>query len=237
MNRNWHIPAFYGYYQFNRTWPGFYEFRKAAGLPIIDQSTNSNIWTYVPRDRYCPKAIRGLTESQVKDSNGNLTPLWVVPMNYSYGMNVEGVDDLPSDPPNEGTGFDPARAPYADNKLNVAGPPARWIAFHGYKANQVRRPSEKLYIVDAMWIAVAEIGAGPDPGYLGAHSNYDLIHDVTSLANGNNPNRTTAWRHRGDFANVGFFDGHVASLHKTSIYRFDSTGKIVGNDALWKVFD
>src|SRR6058998_3820638 len=33
--RDWHLPAFLGKnYVFNRTWPMFYEFRKALNMPI-----------------------------------------------------------------------------------------------------------------------------------------------------------------------------------------------------------
>jgi prepilin-type processing-associated H-X9-DG protein len=47
--------------------------------------------------------------------------------------------------------------------------------------------------------------------------------------------RMTVWRHRG-YANVAFFDGHVAALRKDEIYTVDAAGKIVTNDNLWVVF-
>ena len=35
----------------------------------------------------------------------------------------------------------------------------------------------------------------------------------------------------------GWWDGHVASLRKDEIYSKDDTGKIIGNDRLWKVLE
>jgi prepilin-type processing-associated H-X9-DG protein len=47
-------------------------------------------------------------------------------------------------------------------------------------------------------------------------------------------NKMTVWRHRG-YANVAFFDGHVAALRKDEIYARDGAGNIVANTNLWKV--
>jgi prepilin-type processing-associated H-X9-DG protein len=141
-------------------------------------------------------------------------------------MNVEGVDVGPA--------LDAATAPYADD----AGMAPK-LAFHGYKDSMVRRPAEKLMFVDASWITVNESGSGVSPGWNGKISNYDIILDRTNTGTipgvgAYDSTRTTDWRHQG-YANVCFFDGHVAALRKDEIYNLDSSGNIVGNDALWKV--
>ena len=74
----------------------------------------------------------------------------------------------------------------------------------------------------------------PD-GINGKNSNYDFTKENTWVnTNGANTVRTTAWRHRG-YANVLFFDGHVTALRKDEIYSVDASGKVIGNDKLWKV--
>src|SRR5207244_2990873 len=106
-----------------------------------------------------------------------------------------------------------------------------WNSLHAFKRKNVKRPDEKLFIVDAMWIIVNEPGSGPNPGWLGQVTNYDLAKEWTTA----NTQRTTAWRHAGS-ANVLFFDGHVDNLRKEQIYSKDNTGNIIGNDRLWKVW-
>src|SRR5207237_1043832 len=123
---------------YNRYWACLYEFRKAMGMKIIDQNYNPSIVGYVDAKYYCPKALKGTTESQVKDSNGSFMPLWVRPMHYSYGMNVQGVDvNIPG---SSDYAWDASKAPQADPNLNLK----TQGAFHGFRANSVRRPAEKL---------------------------------------------------------------------------------------------
>lgn len=223
-NRGWHIPAWWGSYNYNRTWPGITEFRKAMAMPIMDSSVgmDSAIWTYVPERFYCPKANRG-ANGGASSASKTFPGLIVYPMNYSYGMNVEGVDD----PGPSGSGFDPANAPYADN-TKVVGTDY-WASVHAYKANRVKRPAEKLFIADAVWIGINESGSGIIPA-----RSYDTIHESAATTDSS---RTIAWRHPKDRANVLFFDGHVSSLHKEEIYSRDSSGNIIANDRLWKVFE
>jgi prepilin-type processing-associated H-X9-DG protein/prepilin-type N-terminal cleavage/methylation domain-containing protein len=223
-NRGWHIPAWFGTYSYNRTWPGFTEFRKAMGMPVMNSAigVDRNIYCYVPDKYFCPKALRGQQGGVYYDSK-TFPGTRVVPMNYTYGMNVQDIDDGPGN-------FDPANAPYADNSKIVKTGDAlvySWASVHAFKANKVKRPAEKLFIADALGIGISEKGSGPDPA-----RNYDNIGE----SNAGIANRTIAWRHPKGYANVLFFDGHVAPLHKTDIYARDPSGKIIGNDRLWKVF-
>jgi prepilin-type processing-associated H-X9-DG protein/prepilin-type N-terminal cleavage/methylation domain-containing protein len=240
LNKGWHIPAWFGKYNYNRTWSGFDEFRKACGMPIMDRTKDINGYCYVQAKWYCPKTLRGIGLSS--DYHSNTYPGEIfIPMNYSYGMNVEGIDDRPTDSP-KGSGFDAAKAPYADNAklpspLNIN---TAWAVVHGYKASRVRHPSEKLFIADAMWIGINEEGSGIRD--ITPARSYDLLQERTgsgSLPDGTpyDSNRTIAWRHPKGYANVLFFDGHVATLNKEDIYAHDSSGNIVGNDRLWKVFE
>src|SRR3989440_92734 len=97
--KNWHMPGYYGNNvgggspsndnPYNHSWPRIFELRKTLSMPIVDDRTAQGnlIAAYVERKWYCPKAQRGLTDS-FDASTGAI----LVPMNYSYGMNVEGVD-------------------------------------------------------------------------------------------------------------------------------------------------
>jgi prepilin-type processing-associated H-X9-DG protein/prepilin-type N-terminal cleavage/methylation domain-containing protein len=239
-NKGWHLPAYWNGFSSDRTWTFQYEFRKALGMRVYDPSdadaptpaaTAAFVKGYVIDKWYCPKALRGFT--QTKWGND-----WLAPMNYSYGMNVEGVDNdgwASQHPQPWVAAGDPGVI-----SLNVTQAPQGPI-FAGFKNSQVRRPAEKLMFADAMWIAINEWGAGPDPGYAGKASNYDITTENTN--NGTLPSgrtydttRTTAWRHLGT-ANVCFFDGHVARLRKDELFSRDSSGKIIGNDRLWKVLE
>ena len=156
-NRGWHVPAWWGTYNFNRNWPGILEFRKSMAWPIMDPAKDSSIWTYVTEKAYCPKAARGANGGTPAFSN-TFPSLAVYPLNYSYGMNVEGVDDEPP----TGSSFDPANAPYANSaRVSTVAPVGnQWNAVHGYKANKVKHPAEKLFIADAMWIGINISGSG-----------------------------------------------------------------------------
>jgi prepilin-type N-terminal cleavage/methylation domain-containing protein/prepilin-type processing-associated H-X9-DG protein len=225
----WHLPGFWYLYRYDRVWTGIQEFREGTANPIVDQTLAARC--YVLKKWYCPEAARGLT------------PTWVggqalYPMNYSTGMNVEGVDSPKTDggTDNGTSAADPNVAPWADDVTLQANPATKYGAFHGYLATAVRRSADKLMFVDATWIVVNEQGSGWRTN--GPIMNYDMTQERTN--SGNMPGgkydttRGTAWRHDG-MANVCFFDGHVAALRKDEIYNIDSSGKLVGNDALWKV--
>ena len=224
-NKSWHMPAFWngnypgGYKLINGYWSTLPIFRKALSLPF---PSNTILSGYVTSDRkwFCPAASRGLNPT-LPDPGTGYTYL---PLHYSYGMNVEGVDDpyWGGYPPNP-------RATHAQAPL---GP---W-SVHGYKASHVRRPAEKLQWVDAQWIFVNITGSGISPGTRGGISNYDLCKESTATNSAPfNTAREAVWRHRG-YANVCFFDGHVESLRKDQIYRLEN-GQIVANDKLWKVME
>src|SRR5256885_3196037 len=158
-HRDWHLPAFWGDdYLYNRTWPGYYEFRRALAMPI---STDGNQRCYVDKKWYCPEAMRGLTFTYDPTTNS-----MVVPMNYSYGMNVECIDEdkyAASNPQQcDVVNFPQIKQPHAG-----AGDVIGINSIHAFRRSQVRRPAEKLFIVDAMWIIVNEPGSGPNPGWLG----------------------------------------------------------------------
>jgi prepilin-type processing-associated H-X9-DG protein len=100
----------------------------------------------------------------------------------------------------------------------------------------VKRPAEKLFMADGLYIVLNIQGSGVRPGMNNRESNYDYTKESTQVTGPLDTRRTTAWRHKGK-ANVLFFDGHVASLRKDEIYSKDETGKIIGNTRLWKVMD
>jgi prepilin-type processing-associated H-X9-DG protein/prepilin-type N-terminal cleavage/methylation domain-containing protein len=223
--RSWHMPAFWdgnyagGYKLRNGYWSTLPTFRQALSLPIPGNTIFSG---YVTSDRkwFCPMAVRALVPT-LPDPDTGYTYL---PLHYSYGMNVEGVDDpyWGGSPPNP--------------RAKQAQPPLGAWTVHGFKSSQVRHPAEKLMWVDAQWIFVNITGSGVSPGTRGGISNYDIFKESTATNSAPyNTTRATVWRHRG-YANVCFFDGHVQSLRKDEIYRLEA-GQIVGNDQLWKVMD
>jgi prepilin-type processing-associated H-X9-DG protein/prepilin-type N-terminal cleavage/methylation domain-containing protein len=224
--RSWNMPAYWdgnypgGYKLRNGYWSSLLTFRQTLSLPIPGNTIFSG---YVTSDRkwFCPMAARALNPTALDAETGYT----YLPLHYSYGMNVEGVDD-------EYWGG----APPNPRALQAQPPLGPWTV-HGFKSSQVRHPAEKLMWVDAQWIFVNMTGSGVTPGTRGAISNYDLCKEST--ATNGAPYQTvreTVWRHRG-YANVCFFDGHVASLRKDEIYSLDAAGNIVGNDRLWKVMD
>src|SRR5262249_23169586 len=90
--REWHLPAFLGKnYAFNRTWPMFYVFRKTLAMPVVDPNIAPNGVAYVEPKWRCPAGadIRGQADKVWDDGN----KVWLWPMNYSYGMNVEGIEE------------------------------------------------------------------------------------------------------------------------------------------------
>jgi prepilin-type processing-associated H-X9-DG protein/prepilin-type N-terminal cleavage/methylation domain-containing protein len=233
-NRGWHLPGYWGAkgvtpaYQYNRTWTGLYEFRKSMALPIIDQGDIANkgniVFNYVTDKWYCPKANTWAASTYAPL---NVT---VFPLHYSYGMNVEGVDtDVPGS-------LDTVKAPHADPALNLATSSSQYRSFAGFHNPRVRRPSEKLFMADGLFIVLNIKGSGVRPGMNNRESNYDYTKESTQVSGPLDTRRTTAWRHKGK-ANVLFFDGHVSSLRKDEIYSRDAAGTIIGNDRLWKVMD
>jgi prepilin-type N-terminal cleavage/methylation domain-containing protein/prepilin-type processing-associated H-X9-DG protein len=227
--KGWHLPGYWGVggpnvNPYNKCWTGIDEFRLGTANPIIDTNTTTNpggdmIFCYVLQKWYCPMAQRGITT--YFDTETGLT---LVPINYSYGMNVEGVDT--------GANLDTNLAPYANGDSGSPGTLGA-AAFHGYKDSAVRRPAVKLMFTDASWNIINETGSGVSPGWNAMISNYDQTGDRVT-GGGYDTERTTAWRHDGT-ANVCFFDGHVDGLRKDQIYNVDSSGNITGNDTLWKV--
>ena len=225
----WHVPGYWAnkaatdnpHYRFNRIWTGVYEFRKGMNWPTaMPAGTNPG---YIPDDWKCP--------TQQRESGGFATAgsgeLLHEP-HHSYGMNVEGIDELGAD----GTAWDSVHDPV---------PVQLAKGFHGYHVRQVRRPSEKLMFADAIFIVVNVWGSGIHPGHKGKVSNYDACLDrahTGTLPDGRpfDSTRSLAWRHRGG-ANVAFFDGHVEWMRKDQIYSHDAAGNIVANNALWKVME
>jgi prepilin-type N-terminal cleavage/methylation domain-containing protein/prepilin-type processing-associated H-X9-DG protein len=240
--RDWHLPAFVGKnYTFNNTWPKFHEFRKALAMPIPNPgmfpnpspefTKSSNSVAYVEPKWRCPASVdvRGTADHIIDPSTG--ADLW--PMNYSYGMNVEGIEEnncapggtypyTPA-PPLVG-GYDVADCPQIFLPTTGANPGS--YSVHAFSRRQVRRPSEKLFIADAVWIIINEQGSGITPGWRGGPSNYDVVGESVNKPNSN---RTIAWRHKG-LCNILFFDGHVEGLRKDAI--FDKQNN-VANHRLW----
>lgn len=219
-------PASGDHYQYNRIWTGLEDFRKAVGLPIINSANlgapyNGHIvFCYFTSQWVCPTMLRELVPS-VDYATG--TTLY--PPHYSYGMNVQGVDEYNANRP---------ASPAQD-----VPPPSQVVrGYHGYHVRQVKRPSEKLMFTDANWIVVNVWGSGVHPGWDGKVGNYDYIQyrgNSGTLPDGRpfDATRTTAWRHKNG-ANICFFDGHVAWTPKDEIYHTQGT-TIVPNDNLWKV--
>jgi prepilin-type processing-associated H-X9-DG protein/prepilin-type N-terminal cleavage/methylation domain-containing protein len=251
-NPGWHMPAFwdgsFGSYAEYCVWSGLLPFRKALGMPIINpQAPDSNgltardIYSYCEAKWACPKAIRGGATGQ----QYYWAPLhvYLLPLFYSYGMNVQGVD-LPladgSVYTSESNAYDPADFPQCDVSLDTAitsavrqkSYPYVIGSFHGFRVNQVKHPSEKLFMCDAMYCAVNENGAGIGYPSDVVQGNYDTAGESTGK--GYNI-REVAWRHLKK-ANVLFFDGHVDALrHDQLITKDPATGNIVGNPQLWDV--
>lgn len=166
---------------------------------------------YLPEGFLCPEAVRFLTTTVRSNYGQSFYPTQVI-----YGMNVEGISDQPT----TATVTNPT--PWAITRPTGPG-------VFGYKMSQVRRGSEKLFLVDAISSATAcivdESGSG-----INKATNYDIVGESTA----NTVKKMTCWRHKGG-ANVAFFDGHVDWLRKDSIYSYDANHNIVGNDRLWKV--
>jgi prepilin-type processing-associated H-X9-DG protein/prepilin-type N-terminal cleavage/methylation domain-containing protein len=212
-------------------WTAIHEFRKALSWQIFYAAGGgpTGYRGFVPRKYLCPGQVRGFSDGH----NERGEEFWV---NYSYGMNVQGVDYPLMGP---GPVYDPVRAPQCSTiNPNIIG-------FHGFKQKQVRRPAEKIFFADANWMVINEYGSGIDPGWDGKISSYDLVKDRVKetgvgsdeTVNGKpfNAWRTVAWRHRGG-ANVCFFDGHVEWVSKDR-FTMMAGGKRVPNYSMWRVLD
>jgi prepilin-type processing-associated H-X9-DG protein len=190
---------------------------------------SANAVAYVEPKWLCP--LTGIRGSAVGTAIMEpQTKTFVMPMNYSYGMNVEGIDDaqyiatFPQQ--SDVVNFPWIRQPAAPATATDAA------SLHAFKRSKVKRPTEKLFMADAMWIIINTIGVSDTPGWAGGPSNYDTIRE----SNRTSAQRSIAWRHRGGLANVLFFDGHVEALRKDQIYNKDqTTGTITANPRLWKV--
>lgn len=235
---SWHMPAYFGGAELDNptksTWTGITLFRKAMALPII---TDAHV-CYLPQKWLCPLAERGF---QDEIQNGPIGERGWRP-NFSYGMNIDGVDIPTAGNPV----YDPSRAPQCEYSI-----PTKLNPCHGFKQKQVRNPAGKIFFADAMYPVINEIGIQPLPGgtamgWNGKKSNYSIVGERPYATGvGGNPalpdgtqydsRRTIAWRHRKG-ANVCFFDGHVEWLTKDSFsWTNPSTGQVEPDPRLWRV--
>jgi prepilin-type processing-associated H-X9-DG protein len=175
---------------------------------------------YVLPKWYCPESARGITNVGARNADGEL----VFPIQYSYGMNVQGVDcGLRA--------LDKTNAPYADVTVDP------WAA-HAYNNGKCSRPAERLLFADAGYDLINEYGVLKSGGWGGKDGNYDDMGDISQnasvMVNGTSvacsPFRSVIWRHNG-MANVCFFDGHVSLLRKDELYS--DVNATLPNDTLW----
>jgi prepilin-type processing-associated H-X9-DG protein/prepilin-type N-terminal cleavage/methylation domain-containing protein len=248
--KGWHLPGFWDNnptltgiankgYQYNRTWPGIFTFRRYLDMPVTDEAvaTGKNQRCYVDRAKwYCPTMNKDFApNNEVYEPTVNT---WFLPMNYSYGMNVTGIDE--DNAAHGSTPDNPKGGATPNGSQDNPAPIQVTKGFHGYNRSQVKRPSEKLMFVDAYSQALVNVwGSGVFPGWNGKVSNYDDVFERSgagTLPDGRpyDSTRMTAWRHRNG-ANVCYFDGHVQWLHKDFIYTHDSAGNPAPNWGLWDV--
>jgi prepilin-type processing-associated H-X9-DG protein/prepilin-type N-terminal cleavage/methylation domain-containing protein len=230
-SKRWHLPAFYGdpnpagaaqtpttpvHYMYNRIWSSAREFRLALNMPVLTDNIRVG---YVTQEFMCPTMF-GTRDPSTYGATAPDTVYgwWLYPPHVSYGMNAEGIDEI-------GVSQVVPQPGLITNYL-----------IHAYMLGQVKRPAEKLMWTDAIWAMVNVWGSGVQPGWKGKISDFDQIGERQVTTGGFDSTRTTAWRHRGG-ANVCFFDGHVQWLRKDEIYKTDSAGNRVANDALWKVME
>ena len=273
QSRGWHFPAYWGPSEsggqggntYNKYWACLTEFRKSMSLPVLNPNlagsapdgtavNNASVIGYVPLGKwYCPRAQKGQIDSYYFLAPGRIGPEKVVPVHYSYGMNVHGADintgACNAWDSSKCTQADPSRQ--AGQTYGIKNSGIATGMFHGFKVNQVKRPSEKLMFADAMWFCINIYGSGAKVGSAtgwmdSPTSDYDLTKEFTNSNPGNPPLpwpphsynafRTIAWRHK-DTATVCFFDGHVASLRKDEIYKVGPGNTKLPNYALWNVMD
>jgi prepilin-type processing-associated H-X9-DG protein len=255
MNRykGWHLPGWTGggaggapnafipnTAQFSGVdyWTSMEELRKTLSIVWLEnKAPNAVSWrAYIPKERLCPEMARGFSDLHQADQQSGWKDMYV---NYSYGMNLDGVDVNPDNLAD--VVYNPQRATQCDVNLdNPATNPGR-MSFHGFKNSQVRRPADKIFIADAMYWWVNEWGSGVNPGWRGKIATYDQTqertHTGTVTAGAYNSERTVAWRHKKFFANVCFFDGHVEAVHKSKFTINDGSGTLKPNLAMWRVME
>jgi prepilin-type processing-associated H-X9-DG protein/prepilin-type N-terminal cleavage/methylation domain-containing protein len=246
---SWHLPSWLGadspLINGGDSWVMHKELTRALGYPALEDKNSSNYQyrSYFPRKMICPISVRGFkaTETPTVEKREYI-------VNYSYGINLNGIDNTSSSYPI----CDPVRAP----QVNGSPPPpigTGKAAFHAFKHKQVKAPGDKIFFADAMYYYINEQGMQPlDPagpaGWQGLDSNYDYVgerpHDSAN-SNGEldsrgktyNSERSIAWRHRKG-ANICFFDGHVEWVSKDRLSIVDSTtGKRVPNPKMWRVLE
>jgi prepilin-type N-terminal cleavage/methylation domain-containing protein/prepilin-type processing-associated H-X9-DG protein len=239
--KGWHMPGWTGVtvqpflsaaYNGQDIWTDLYEFRKTISVRYwgnnVSQPDGRAFRAYFPQAKFCPEMLRGFNDLHVADADSDYTDWYV---DYSYGMNVDGVDS------DNGTDvvYNPAMAPQCDTALGAD-------CVHGFKASQVKSPGDKIFLSDAMYFWINEWGSGVAPGWKGKVSSYDLTGEVTHTgtvpAGAYNTERTVAWRHnKKTIANVIFFDGHGEPVRKDRFVTLDSTGKKTVNLKMWRVLE
>ena len=256
---NWHMPGWWVSdgapantqafnAAFDRSWPGITDFRKTLGMPILyplsvgyydavaNPATKPGYRCYVTKKWTCPDALRALDASPPGGDPDTRQSYY--PIEYSYGMNVMGVDEI------ENAANTDVLDPRA-TQASASNTPVDKI-FHGFKPSQVKSPGNKIHFADAMYYVINTYGCG------GKGTSYAGWTGFTSVCNYNftgervkgntvplgtvNSERTVAWRHRGG-ANVIFFDGHGEWVRSDLFTSKDASGNIIRNDAIWSVMN
>ena len=236
--RGWHMPGWVGGGATNGNlagaqgwdiWTSLEELRRTIQIVWKPNKGPEAVgWRgYLPNNRLCPEMVRGWADVHKADAASGWVDLYV---NYSYGMNVDGVDFNPTNL--NDVVYNPTR--YSQCLITLP-----WnSAVHGFKNSQVKQSAEKIFLVDAMYWWVNRYGSGVQPGWKGRISNYDLTgertHTGTVAAGAYNSERTVAWRHKG-YANVVFFDGHGEQVRKDRFTMRDASGKLIPNMKMWDV--
>jgi prepilin-type processing-associated H-X9-DG protein len=218
-------------------WTDLEDFRKTLSIVwLANKGPNKVAWrAYIPKERLCPEMIRGFADLHVADAQSGWKDMYV---NYSYGMNTDGVDFNPnnaSDPV-----YQPLKAPQCDIIWDDPTQRPNGLSFHGFKNTQVKRGAEKIFFADAMYWWINEWGSGVQPGWRGKISNYDVTKETThqSFAGGDTE-RTVAWRHKKNLANVCYFDGHCEAVRKDAFTQKDpaNPNNLIPNYRMWRVLE
>ncbi|HZZ43887.1 MAG TPA: prepilin-type N-terminal cleavage/methylation domain-containing protein [Tepidisphaeraceae bacterium] len=88
-------------------------------------------------------------------------------------------------------------------------PPVAGVSgFVGYGRNQIHSPAEKIMFADALDWQINQSGTD----YIMSNQfKFDVYGDTTISGK---TDHSIAWRHRGGYANICFFDGHVEHVQK-----------------------
>jgi prepilin-type processing-associated H-X9-DG protein/prepilin-type N-terminal cleavage/methylation domain-containing protein len=155
-------------------------------------------WNY---NLYFRKSLLGNNKPVAGASVNQVPPAFLCPsssqyigggtqFNGVYGMNFTGIDEASGN----------ATTPWA-------APLPAGVAFVGYGRNQIHSPSDKLLFADATdW----QINQKATDYIMTDKLRFDVYGDVAN----NNTSKGIAWRHKGGFVNVVFFDGHAEHVHK-----------------------